>query len=190
MFGARHGHVEHVQLLAAAGLLLGGQRGFCAGRRVRFAGQKDKGRRHGLLARPVHQHTHGLGFLRAGVGVEQQHAVGLQPLGAVHRQQANGLRIGPARRAHAALLHGPHKRIGREVAAAVVLQRCRQQRAQVGLHCLTLGDRDSSGEAGKHVAVLVDGMQRIVRRQATHPVLVLNQNRPQRFQIRRKQLTF
>jgi len=183
MLGTRHGHVEHVQFFAAAGLLLSSQRGFGAGRGGRFAGEKNKGRRHGLLARPIHQHAHGLCFLRAGVGVEQQHAVGLQPLGTVHRQQADGLRIGPAGRAHAALLHGPHKRIGREVAAAIVLQRCRQQRAQVGLHRLALGDWGSSGEAGQHVAVLVDGMQRIMRRQATHPGLVLGQNSPYRLMV-------
>ena len=180
VLGARHGHVEHVQLLAAAGLLLGGQGGLGTGGRVGFAGQKDEGRGRGLLAGPVHQHAHGFGLLRAGVGVQQQHAIGLQPLGPVHRQQSDGLRIGPAGGAHSALLHGAHKRIGREVAAPVVLQRSGQQRTQVGLHGLALGDGRGGGKAGQHVAVLVDGVQRIVRRQALHPALVLKQNRPQR----------
>ena len=108
----------------------------------------------------------------------------------MHRQQADGLRIGPAGGAHAALLHGAHKRIGREVAAPVVLQRGGQQRTQVGLHGLALGGGRGGGKAGQHVAVLVDGVQGIVRRQALHPALVLKQNRPQRLQIKRKQLTF
>ena len=96
----------------------------------------------------------------------------------MHRQQTNGLRIGPAGGAHAALLHGAHKRIGREVAAPVVLQRGGQQRTQVGLHGLALGGGRGGGKAGQHVAMFVDGVQRIVRRQALHPALVLNQISP------------
>jgi len=45
-------------------------------------------------------------FLRARVGVEQQHAVRLQAFGAMHREQAHGLGVGTAGGGHAALLHG------------------------------------------------------------------------------------
>ena len=41
-----------------------------------------------------------------------------------------------------------------------------------------LGGGRGGGKAGQHVAMFVDGVQRIVRRQALHPALVLNQNRP------------
>ena len=175
MLGAGHGHVEHVEFFALAGLLFSGQGHLGAGRRTGFAGQKDKACGLGLFARPVHQHTHGFGLLRAGVGVEQQHAARFQPLGAVHGEQAHRLRIHPAGRAHAAFFHGAHKGIGREVAPAVVLQRGREQRAQIGQHRHALRGGRSGGKAGQYVGVLVDGVQRIVRRQSVHPGLVSDQ---------------
>ena len=178
VFGACHGHIQHVELFALAGLLLGGQGRLGAGGRVGFAGQKHKAGGHGLLAGPVHQHAHGLGFLGARVGVEQQHAARLQPLGAVYGEQANRLRIDPARGAHAAFFHGAHKRVRREVAATIVLQRGRQQGAQVGQHRRALRGGRSRCKTRQHITVLVDGVQGVVRRQGVDPRLILSQNRP------------
>ena len=55
---------------------------------------------------------------------------------------------------------------------------------QDSLHRLALGDRHGGGKAGQHIAMLVDGMQRIVRRQAAHPGLVLGQNSPYRLMVK------
>ena len=185
LLGPGDGNVERVQFLALALGHFGGQGVLGAGGRAGFAGQEDEAPRQRLLARPVHQHGHGFGLFAARVGVEQQHAVRLQAFGAMHGEQAHGLGIGTAGGGHATLLHGAHEGVGGEVAATVLLQRAGQQRTQVGQHAGALRRGGAGSKARQHVAVLVDGLQRIVRGQVRHPFAVLRQIGRQRFAVKR-----
>ena len=128
-----------------------------------------------ILARPFDQGTHGFGLGRSGIGVEHQHAMGLQALRAVNRQQPHRARIGAPRSAHARPLHRPHKRIGREVATAIELQGRSEQRAQIGQHRVALRDHAGRCKARVHVGVFVDRLQGVVRRQYLHQTTVFEQ---------------
>ena len=182
--GPRQCHIQAVQFLALARrqLDLHGLHG--AGGRLGLTHQKQKPLRRRAGARPVHQHPHGFRAWRRRIGVQQQHQVSLQPLGAVYRQQAHGPAAGhltfgrQGRGSDAARLEGAHQRMGREVAATVLGQRRTQHGPQVVEHPLALGGGGSSGKTCQHVPMVVDGAEGIMGRQVVHPLLVQGQNRP------------
>ena len=176
-FGAGDGHVKRIEFFAALLVLLGCQQIDGARRRVAFAGQKDEAARRGRFARPVDEGAHGVGFGRGGLGVQQQHGVRFQPLGAVNGEQAHGVaRTGCGRQGgRAAFAQGAHKGPGGQKAAALQVERQRQQAAQLRQRALALVRRGGCGVAGKGVAVVEDGLQRVVRGQAGQPGLVEGQ---------------
>ena len=186
MARSRQGHIQRVELLAFARGLLGCQRLLGAGGRAAFADQKDKFAWLAGLARPVDQHAHAVGVALHRVGVQQQHGLGLQPFGAVDRQQPNGAVVQRGRRQRAAGLERAYKAIGRGVAPAIKRQRHAEQRAQVGQHGLALDGRRGGDKARQHIAVGVNGLQRVVRRQAVQPALPAGQMSRQPLQIGRE----
>ncbi len=127
------------------------------------------------FARPVHQHTHALGRGRLGIGVEQQHGVRLQTLGAVDGEQPHGLRLRSLRRPDAPGLERAHETVGGEKTPAVLRQCLPEQAVQLDQHSLALARRNGHRKARQHVAFSVDGGQRVVRRQAVGPALVERQ---------------
>ena len=128
------------------------------------------------LPRPVHQHAHGLSLGRGRVGVKQQHQRGFQPLSPMHGEQAHGVCIGPLWRFDATGLERAHQGIGRGVTSAIHLQNGGQQGLQIGQHTRAQGVGRSRRKAGQHIAVLVNGVQRVVRRECVEPAFVLGQN--------------
>ena len=58
---------------------------------------KDEAARIGRFVRPVDEGAHGVGFGRGGLGVQQQHGVRFQPLGAVNGEQAHNKKKLPAK---------------------------------------------------------------------------------------------
>ena len=187
---ARQRHIQGVEFLAGARLAFDGHGDLHAGRHRTLAGEEDEALRRLGLARPVQQHAHGLRLRRRRVGVEQQHELGLQPLGAMHGQQAHGVGIGQRGCRHTAGLERAHQRIRGGVACAIHLQGGSQQRLQVGQHGLALWGRGGGHEARQHVTVVEDGIERIVRRQGVEPALPADQNGRQTLQIGRQQLCF
>ena len=177
MTGARQGHIQRIELFAFARGLLGCQRLLGAGGRPAFADQKNKLARCAGLAGPVDQHAHAVGVALCRVGVQQQHGLGLQPLGAVNRQQANGAVADTGRRQRAAGLERADKAVRRGVAPAIERQRHSQQRAQVGQHRRALQRRRGGYKARQHIAVAINALQRVVRRQAVQPALPAHKNR-------------
>ena len=167
--GAGHGHVQGVEFLTPAGQLFLRQNRLGAQRRALLGHQKHKllGRRG--LAGPVDQHRHAVGIARDGVGVQQQHGFGFQSLGAVNGQQAHGVGLQAQRRQQAAGLQGAHQAVGRGEAAPVQRQRHAQQRSQVAEHCRALAVRCGRAKTGQHVAVVINGLQRVMRWQLGKP---------------------
>ena len=169
--GAGERHVKPVQLFAATGGLFNGQYIGHAGRWFGFAGQVDKTPGVGGLARPVHQYAHGLRFLCFAIGVQQQNKWRLQPFGAMHSQEPHSLGISPHRRGVAAGTQGAHQRIGSDVPPTIHLQRCREQSTQIRQHGVTLVGGCGDGKTGQHIAMVVDGAERVIRRQSVDPSL-------------------
>ena len=172
----RQRDIQGVEFFALALKTLGLQRGQGAGGGLAFADQKHKLGRVLGLARPVNQHAHGVGVALGGVGVEQQHGVRLQALGAVDGEQAHGQWVHGGGRQHATAFEGAHKGVGRGVAPTAQLQGHGQQGAQVGQHRVALAGRRHAGKARQHVAIGVNGLQRVMRRQLVQPRLPLKKN--------------
>jgi hypothetical protein len=190
--GARHGHVEHVEFLAllraaarrpARHSALGGGLDSLA-RKMKAAGA-------GLL-RPASPPARPW-FRPSAGGCRCRAAARSRPPAPWRRAPSAGARPahrpGPGART-APLLQRAHKRVGREVAAPVVLQRGTPA-ARAGWPAPPgAAGRRGGGKAGQHVAMVVDGVQRIVRRQAVHPALVLKQNLALALANQAQQLTF
>ena len=102
----------------------------------------------------------------------------LQALGTVNRQQPNGIGVDSRRRLQPASLEGAHKGVGRGIPAAVKLQRDVQQGAQVGQHRGPGLLGRGSGKACQHIAMVIDCLQGVVRRQTVDPTLIFDQISP------------
>ena len=172
----REGHIQRVQLFATTRQLLG-RDGLCgAGRRPAFADQEDELLRPRRLAGPVDQHAHAVCAALCRIKVKQQHGLGFQPLGAVNRQQPYCAFADRGGRQRAAGFQGTHESIRRGITPAVQVQRHCQQRAQIGQHGAALQRRRGGGKARQHIAVVVNRLQRVVRRQAVNPTFPSGQN--------------
>ena len=125
--------------------------------------------RHCSFARPIQQHSHALGIARRRVCVQQQHRLGLQTLGAVNGQEPHRVCTDSGRRQNTTGPECPHQGIGGGVTPAVDLQRNRQQRTQICQHGIALCRRCSGGKTGQYIAVVIQSLQRIMRRQAVQP---------------------
>ena len=108
----------------------------------------------------------------------------------MNRQQPDRLAADRSRCLGAAGLERAHKTIRRGVTPAVEGQRHTEQRAQIRQHRAALRRRGRRAKTRQHIAVVVNALEGIVRRQAVQPALPLGQNRPQPFQGGRKQLLF
>ena len=162
VFSPGDGYVQGVQLFAPPGGLFLNQCFRSAGWRRAFADQKHKLVRGQRLAGPVDKHAHAIGASRGGVGVEQQHGLGLQALGTVNGEQPHGIGVDSRRCLQATRLERADKSIWRCIAATIDLQSGCQQRPQIGQHRPPAGSRCSSSKAGQHVATVVNSLQRIV----------------------------
>ncbi len=91
-------------------------------------------------------------------------------------EQAHGMWVDRRRRQHAAGFEGAHKSIRRGVTSAAELQRNAQQGTQVRQHGFALIGGHRRGEARKHVAMGVDGLQGVVRRQLIKPAFPSHQS--------------
>ena len=141
-----------------------------------LTGEEHKFNRRCRLAWPVHQHAHGVKFSRLGVSVQQQHRFSLQALGTVDCEQAHGILHRRRRGLHATGFESAHQGIRRGVTATAELQRHTQQRTQIGQHRLALRAWCRHCKAGQHVAITIDGLQRIVRRKLVNPAFPAGKN--------------
>ena len=103
-------------------------------------------------------------------------------------QQAHGLAVDRHRGQQAARFQRAHHAVRRDVAPAVALQRHGQQGAQIGQHRQALGGGRGGDEAGQHVAIVVNRLQRVVRRQAVEPAFPARQRGGNALQLGRQQL--
>ena len=94
----------------------------------------------------------------------------------MNRQQTHRVRIDCRRRLKAASFKRAHKSVRSGIAPAVKLQGYAEQGAQIGKHSAAAGGRRCGCKPCQHVAVLVDCLQRIMRRQAVHPALIFSQS--------------
>ena len=106
----------------------------------------------------------------------------------MHRQQLHGLGGGVARHGQLLAAQRAQPLVGRQKAPALHAQGGGQQRAQLRQHVGALGRGGSGGKARQHVAVGVDGLQRVVRGQVQKPLAVLHQIGVQCLSVVRKQL--
>ncbi len=186
--GSRQRHVQGVEFFALALRLLRRQRSHSASGWLAFTGQKHKFVRPCRLARPVHQHPHGVSVALRCIRIQQQHHLRFQPLGAMDGEQAHRQRVDRRRRQHAAGFKDAHKSVGRGKTPATQLQRHRKQGAQIGRHGLPLTDGGRCRKTRQHVAIRVDGLQRVVRRQLVEPVFPPRQTRGHCSPVLRRQL--
>ena len=124
--GARHRDVEPVQLFALARAHLLVERGTQRGRAAVLVVDEGAARRPLGLDRPLDQQRRRRRVGSLGLGVDHEHGVGLEPLRAVHGEQAHGRRAHRQCRLQRPLLQRPHERIRRRVATAVERERLRE----------------------------------------------------------------
>ena len=91
-------------------------------------------------------------------------------------QQAHGVGLQAQRSLQASGLEGAHQAVGRGESATVQRQRATQQSPQVAQHSGALAVGGGRAKAGQHVAVVVNGLQRVMRRQLGQPALPSHQN--------------
>ncbi len=89
-------------------------------------------------------------------------------------EQTHRQRIHCRGRQHAPGLEGTHKGIGRGETPAAQLQRDAKQRAQIGQHRVALVGGRRRAEARQHVAVAIDGLQRVMWRPLAEPAFPLD----------------
>ena len=166
---ARHRDIQRIDLLALALRDLNVQGLHGTRRWAGFAGKKDE--LDGLCAftRPIDQHTHGVRVALFGVGVQQQHNISLQAFCAMDGQEPDS-RFHQCRWGlHAACFERTHEAIGRDKPSAVQLQRHSEQGAQVRQYSTALHARCRLRKLRKHIAIVKNGLQRIMRWQLVHP---------------------
>ena len=162
-------HIERIEFFAFALCALVVKVLHCAGRRPAFTGHEDKFLRPPGMAWPVDQHPHSLGSTLGSIRVEQQHRPRFQTLGAVDGQQTYCRIVDRRRRQHTTGFQGAHERIRRGIPPATNLQCGREQGAQIRQHRVALRSRRRDGKTRQHVAIAIDGLQRIVGRQLVQP---------------------
>ncbi len=185
---ARHRDVEPVQLLALACPHLLVERG--AERRWAAVLVVDEGAagRPRRLDRPFDEQRRRrrIGALR--FRVHHEHRVGLEPLRAVHGEQAHGRRAHRQRRLHGALLERPHERIGRRIATAVEVERLREQRVDRVERERALLGRHRGRVARVGVALDDDAIEQVVRRQRSDERVPARKERSRALERRARRL--
>ena len=173
--GARHRHVQGIDLFALAFALFVGQQFGYVGTGPVFTGQKDKPAGCIGLPWPIQQDAHGFCFGCIGIGVQNQHRMRLETLGTMNRQQSHGVGLHGRRRNFRTCLERAHQLIRGYKTPATHLQGDPQQGLQIGQNGLALAGWRSACKPGQHVAMAVNGLQSIVWRQLLNPPLILLQ---------------
>ena len=103
-------------------------------------------------------------------------------------QQAHGVQVHCSRRLQPTRLQCPHKGVRRGVTPAVDLQGRPQKRPQVGQHGCPTRRWSGRSKSGQHIALGVNSLQCIMRRQGIYQRLVLHEYGLDTNKFGRKQL--